>query len=116
MCVSPGVIEHSLLFLRKIVAMYGDGSFLMNVQGSDIAVRLRLPIIIMMWYDREFGVISLKQIAEFGKEAFTEFNNLDLVKLANSFGAIGYTVKSVKEFSNCLKKAKKSKCIPVVIS
>ena len=96
--------------------MCGDGGFLMNVQELETAVRLRLPIIIVIWCDREFGVISLKQIEEFGKKAFTEFNNPDFVKLACSFGAIGYAAKSVNEFSDCLKKAKRSKDIPVVIS
>ena len=61
-------------------------------------------------------MISLKQIEEFGKKAFTEFNNPDFVKLASSFGAIGYAVKSVNEFSDFFKKAKRSKDIPVVIS
>jgi acetolactate synthase I/II/III large subunit len=113
----PGAIAAQLAFPeRKVVAMCGDGGFLMNVQELETAVRLRLPIIIVIWCDREFGVISLKQIEEFGKKAFTEFNNPDFVKLACSFGAIGYAAKSVNEFSDCLKKAKRSKDIPVVIS
>src|ERR671911_491139 len=113
----PGAIAAQLAFpKRKVVAICGDGGFLMNVQELETAVRLRLPIIIVIWCDREFGVISLKQIEEFGKKAFTEFNNPDFVKLASSFGAIGYAAKSVNEFSDCLKKAKRSKDIPVVIS
>ena len=113
----PGAIAAQLAFPeRKVVAMCGDGGFLMNVQELETAVRFRLPIIIVIWCDKEFGVISLKQIEEFGKKAFTEFNNPDFVKLASSFGAIGYAVGSVNEFSNCLKKAKESKDIPVVIS
>jgi acetolactate synthase I/II/III large subunit len=113
----PGAIAAQLAFpKRKVVAMCGDGGFLMNVQELETAVRLRLPIIIVIWCDKEFGVISLKQIEEFGKKAFTEFSNPDFVKLASSFGAIGYTVKSVNEFSDCLKKAKRSKDIPVIIS
>jgi acetolactate synthase I/II/III large subunit len=113
----PGAIAAQLAFpKRKVVAMCGDGGFLMNVQELETAVRLRLPIIIVIWCDREFGVISLKQIEEFGKKAFTEFNNPDFVKLASSFGAIGYSVKSVNELSDYLKKAKRSKDIPVVIS
>jgi acetolactate synthase I/II/III large subunit len=113
----PGAIAAQLAFPeRKVVAMCGDGGFLMNVQELETAVRLRLPIIIVIWCDREFGVISLKQIEEFGKKAFTEFNNPDFVKLASSFGAIGYAAKSVNEFSDCLKKAKRSKDIPVIIS
>lgn len=113
----PGAIAAQLAFPeRKVVAMCGDGGFLMNVQELETAVRLRLPIIVVIWCDREFGVISLKQIEEFGRKAFTEFNNPDFVKLASSFGATGYAAKSVNEFSELLKQARMSKDIPVIIS
>jgi len=113
----PGAIAAQLAFPhRKIVVMCGDGGFLMNVQELETAVRLRLPIIVIIWCDREYGVISLKQIEEFGKKAFTEFNNPDFVKLAESFGAIGYAARSVEEFSYFFKKGKMSKYVPVIIS
>jgi acetolactate synthase-1/2/3 large subunit len=113
----PGAIAAQLAFPeRKVVAMCGDGGFLMNVQEIETAVRLKLPVIIVIWCDREFGVIALKQIDEFGKKAFTEFNNPDFVKLASSFGAIGYAVKSTVKFPDILEQAKMSKDIPVIIS
>jgi acetolactate synthase I/II/III large subunit len=113
----PAAISAQLVAPKqKVVAMCGDGGFLMNVQDLETAVRLQTPIIIVVWSDREYGMISLKQIDEFGKKAFTEFNNPDFVKLANSFGAIGYAIKSTKEFSDILEQAKKSEKIPVVIS
>jgi acetolactate synthase-1/2/3 large subunit len=113
----PGAIAAQLAFPnRKIVVMCGDGGFLMNVQELETAVRLRLPLIVIIWCDREYGVISLKQIEEFGKKAFTEFNNPDFVKLAKSFGAIGYAARSVGEFSYFFKKGKMSKYVPVIIS
>jgi acetolactate synthase-1/2/3 large subunit len=101
---------------QKIVAMCGDGAFLMNVQEIETAVRLQLPIIIIIWCDSDFGLISLKQIEEFGRSAFTKFNNPDFVKLAESFGATGYNVESTEEFSKILEKAKHSTNIPVIIS
>lgn len=113
----PGAIAAQLAFPhQKIVVMCGDGGFLMNVQELETAVRLRLPIIVIIWCDREYGVISLKQIEEFGKKAFTEFNNPDFVNLAKSFGAIGYAARSVEEFSYFFKKGKMSKYVPVIIS
>ena len=113
----PGAIAAQLAFPhRKIVVMCGDGGFLMNVQELETAVRLRLPLIVIIWCDREYGVISLKQIEEFGKKAFTEFNNPDFVKLAKSFGAIGYAARSVEEFSYFFNKGKMSKYVPVIIS
>lgn len=113
----PGAIAAQLAFPhRKIVVMCADGGFLMNVQELETAVRLRLPLIVIIWCDREYGVISLKQIEEFGKKAFTEFSNPDFVKLAESFGAIGYAARSVGEFSYFFKKGKMSKYVPVIIS
>jgi acetolactate synthase-1/2/3 large subunit len=101
---------------RKVVAMCGDGGFLMNVQELETAVRLRLPIIVIVWCDSDYGLISLKQKEEFGRSAFTKFNNPDFAKLAKSFGAIGFNVQSTKEFSKVLRKAKESTYIPVIIS
>jgi acetolactate synthase I/II/III large subunit len=101
---------------HKIVAMCGDGGFLMNVQEIETAVRLRLPIIVIVWCDYDYGMISLKQIYEFGRSAFTKFNNPNFVKLVESFGAIGYNVRSTEEFSKVLEKAKVSKSSPVIIS
>ena len=101
---------------RKVVAMCGDGGFLMNVQELETAVRLRLPIIVIVWCDSDYGLISLKQKEEFGRSAFTKFNNPDFAKLAESFGAIGFNVQSTKEFSKVLCKAKESTYIPVIIS
>jgi len=101
---------------HKIVAMCGDGGFLMNVQEIETAVRLRLPIIVIVWCDYDYGMISLKQIYEFGRSAFTKFNNPNFVKLAESFGATGYNVRSTEEFSKVLVKAKMSKSSPVIIS
>jgi acetolactate synthase I/II/III large subunit len=113
----PGAIAAQLARSnQKIVAMCGDGGFLMNVQEIETAVRLKLPIIIIVWCDCDFGMISLKQIDEFGKSAFTRFNNPNFVTLAQSFGAIGYDVKSTKDFCNILEKAKESTSVPVIIS
>ena len=113
----PGAIAAQLARPnQKVVAMCGDGAFLMNVQEIETAVRLKLPIIIIVWCDCDFGMISLKQIDEFGKSAFTRFNNPNFVTLALSFGAIGYDIKSTKDFRNILEKAKESTDVPVIIS
>jgi acetolactate synthase-1/2/3 large subunit len=113
----PGAIAAQLARPNeKIVAMCGDGGFLMNVQEIETAVRLKLPIIVIVWCDGDFGMISLKQIDEFGKSAFTRFNNPDFVTLAQSFGAVGYDVKSTEDFGDVLEKAKESTNVPVIIS
>ena len=113
----PGAIAAQLVRPnQKVVVMCGDGGFLMNVQELETAVRLQLPIIVIIWCDSDFGMISLKQIHEFGKSAFTRFTNPDFVTLAQSFGAIGYHVKTTEEFPKILKKAKESTSVPVIIA
>ncbi len=113
----PGSIGAQLACpTRKVVAMCGDGGFLMNVQELETAVRLQLPIIIVVWCDSDLGVISIKQRLEFGRSVFTNFNNPDFVKLAESFGARGYRVTNTYEFSCVLREAIKSINTPVVIA
>lgn len=113
----PGAIAAQLVFPeKKIVAMCGDGSFLMNMQELETSVRLKLPIIIIVWIDGEYGLIALKQKMEFGKSGFTKFENPDFLMLAKSFGAIGYKINSTEEFQLVLKKALQSIDTPVVIA
>jgi acetolactate synthase-1/2/3 large subunit len=113
----PGAIAAQLAKPKqKVIAMCGDAGFLMNVQELETAVRLKLPLIVVVWCDSDLGMISLKQINEFGKSAFTRFNNPDFVKLAQSFGAEGYDVKSTTKLPDILEKATESKDVPVVIS
>lgn len=113
----PGAIAAKLANPTKIVvAMCGDGGFLMNVQELETAVRLELPIIIVVWCDSDLGVISTKQTLELGKSAFTKFHNPDFVKLAESFGAVGYKVTKTSEFKDTLERAKASLKKPIVIA
>ncbi len=114
----PGAVGAQLACpARKVVAMCGDGGFLMNVQELGTAVQLQLPIIIVVWCDSDLGVISTKQKLEFGKSVFTNFSNPDFVKLAESFGAKGYKITSTSEFSSILKETiKSSSQTPVVIA
>ena len=113
----PGAIAAKLVYPEKtIVAMTGDGGFLMNVQEIETAVRLKLPIIIVVWVDSDLNLISLKETHEFGKSVFTRFGNPDFVKLAESFGAIGYHVNSVIEFWEILKKSKIIPDKPIIIA
>ena len=114
----PGAVGAQLACpARKVVAMCGDGGFLMNVQELGTAVQLQLPIIIVVWCDSDLGVISTKQRLEFGKSVFTNFSNPDFVKLAESFGAKGYKITSTSEFSSILRETiKSSSRIPVVIA
>jgi len=113
----PGSIAAKLVYPNKtIIAMTGDGGFLMNVQEIETAVRLKLSIIVVIWVDNDLNLISLKETKEFGKSVFTKFKNPDFVKLAECFGALGFHIKSTQEFSEKLEYAKTIKDKPVIIA
>ena len=113
----PGAIAAKIAEPEKrVIAMSGDAGFLMNVQEIETAVRLKLPIIVIVWCDEDLGMISMKQKDEFGKSVFTKFNNPDFVGLAESFGAIGYKITTTEEFSKKLEEAKKINDRPIIIS
>lgn len=111
----PGAIAAKLLFPeRRVVAVTGDGGFLMNSQELETAVRLGLPLVILVWRDDSYGVIRWKQMVRFGRISSVDFGNPDLVSYANSFGARGYRVTELSELRPILAEALKSP-LPVVI-
>lgn len=111
----PGAIAAKLLFPeRRVVAVTGDGGFLMNAQELETAVRLGLPLVILVWRDDSYGVIRWKQMVRFGRISSVDFGNHDLVSYANSFGARGYRVTVLSELRPILAEALKSP-LPVVI-
>jgi len=113
----PGAIAAKIVYPEKnIVAMCGDAGFLMNVQEIETAVRLKLSVITIVWCDLDLGMISMKQKHEFGKSVFTKFTNPNFITLAESFGAVGFIVKSTEDFPKVLEEAKKIKDKPVIIA
>lgn len=111
----PGAVAAKLLFPeRRVVAVTGDGGFLMNSQELETAVRLKLPLVILVWRDNGYGVIRWKQQLRFGRTSSVEFGNPDLMRYAQSFGAIGYRVTEPSELRPVLVEALNSK-VPAVI-
>ncbi len=102
----PGAIAAKIIYPgRKILAVCGDGGFLMNVQELETAVRLNLPIVIMLWNDNGYGLIEWKQKNQFGHSFGTSITNPDFVKLAESFGAVGMRVEKTADLPEMLKQA-----------
>lgn len=79
----------------------------MNSQELETAVRLCLPIVVLVWRDDGYGVIRWKQQLKFGRSAFVDFGNPDLVRYAESFGALGYRVNASSELAPILADALK---------
>jgi len=112
----PGAIAAKRTFPeRNVVGLCGDGGFLMNVQDLATAVQYGIPATILIWEDSTYGLIGWKQQAGFGKTAFTEFKNPDLIKLSESFGAQAIRVESPDELKPALSKALGEKKRPSVV-
>ncbi|REJ76953.1 MAG: acetolactate synthase large subunit [Acidobacteria bacterium] len=89
----------------KILAITGDGDFLMNVQEMETARRLDADIAVMVWEDGGYGLISWKQDQEFGRHTDLAFGNPDWVLLAESFGWQGERVERASDLQAALRRA-----------
>jgi acetolactate synthase I/II/III large subunit len=90
---------------RKVVAVSGDGGFLMNCQELETACRLRLPIVNVIFRDGGYNLIQWKQQTHLGRESGVKFGNPDFVALAVAFGAKGYRVDSARALGPILAEA-----------
>ena len=81
----------------KLLVATGDGVFLMNSQEIETALRLKLSIVILIWVDNAYGLISWKMDLELGKSLDTAFGNPDFVAYAESCGARGYQITAAHE-------------------
>jgi acetolactate synthase-1/2/3 large subunit len=91
---------------RKVLAICGDGGFLMNVQDLETAVRLKLNVVILVWVDGEYGLIKWKQQNSFdGKHSALAFGNPDFETLAEAFGLWGRTITAPEQLRPALEEA-----------
>jgi acetolactate synthase-1/2/3 large subunit len=98
----------------KVLVATGDGAFLMNSQEIETALRLRLPMVILIWVDDAYGLISWKMDLEIGRSVDTRFGNPDFVAYAESFGAKGYRIAAAAELLPTLRKALADDTVSVV--
>lgn len=102
----PGAIAASIVHPdRKILAICGDGGFLMNSQEMETARRLNSQMTVMVWEDGGYGLIGWKQTNEFGKHTDLAFGNPDWVMLAKSFGWNGHRVDNARDLQTVLSGA-----------
>ena len=90
---------------RNVVAVCGDGGFLMNVQELETAVRLRTAVVCVVWEDGRYGAIAVNQQRRFGSTAGVDFSNPDFVALANAFGMPAWRCASADDFGRRLRDA-----------
>jgi len=102
----PGAIAAKLVApQQKVVAVTGDGGFMMNCQELETALRVGTPFVTIIFNDGGYGLIEWKQQNQLGTSAFVKFGNPDFVKFAESMGLKGYRVESTADFIPTLKTA-----------
>jgi len=111
----PGALAAKAVYPEKrILAVTGDGGFLMNSQELETALRAETPFVTLVFRDDGYGLIRFKQMTRFKRAAYVDFGNPDLVMYAESFGAKGYRVTAASELAPILETAFAQK-VPSVI-
>ena len=89
----PSAMMASMLYPdRRVMAIAGDGGFMMNSQEMETAVRLGLNLVVLILNDNSYGMIRWKQSISGFDDWGLEFNNPDFVAYANAYGAKGHRV------------------------
>lgn len=104
----PGAIAAKLVNpSRKVVAVAGDGSFLMTASELETAKRIGTPFVTVVWVDGSYGLIQWKQLTTFGRAFGVSFGNPDFAAYARSFGLPGFRVETASDFLPTLQRAMK---------
>ncbi|TCS78404.1 acetolactate synthase large subunit [Pectinatus cerevisiiphilus] len=102
----PGAIAAKLVNPdKKILAITGDGGFMMNCQEFETATRLGTNFVTLIFNDSSYGLIKWKQQAQYNHTYGVDFTNPDFVKFAESVHAVGFRIKKADELIPTLKKA-----------
>jgi acetolactate synthase-1/2/3 large subunit len=89
---------------RKVMAVCGDGGFMMNSQELETAVRLKLDLVVLILRDDAFGMIRWKQENMNFPDYGMTLRNPDFVAYAESYGAKGHRISSADEFAPLLRE------------
>ena len=90
---------------RRVMAICGDGGFMMNSQEMETAVRLGLNLVVTVLNDSAYGMIRWKQKSSGFNDWGLEFDNPDFVQYANSYGATGHRVEATEDLIPTFEKA-----------
>ncbi|MGY5805607.1 acetolactate synthase large subunit [Rhizobium sp. LEGMi12c] len=102
----PSAMVASMLYPeRRVMAVCGDGGFMMNSQEIETAVRLKLNLVILVIEDDAYGMIRWKQAVDEFPDFGMTFGNPDFVKYAQSYGAMGTRVDDISQFKQALENA-----------
>lgn len=99
---------------RKVMAICGDGGFMMNSQELETAVRLGMDLVVLLLRDDAYGMIKWKQ-SHMGFDSYgLDYGNPDFVEYAHSYGAHGHRVEKAEELVPLLEKCHNSSGVHVI--
>ena len=102
----PSAMMAAMLFdKRKVLAICGDGGFMMNSQELETAVRYNLNLVCIVLNDSSYGMIRWKQSHAGFADWGLEYKNPDFIKYAESYGANGHRILSVDNFFEVLQNS-----------
>jgi acetolactate synthase-1/2/3 large subunit len=99
---------------RKVMAICGDGGFMMNSQEMETAVRLKLNITVLILNDSSYGMIRWKQANMGFKDWGLTYGNPDFVKYAESYGANGHRITSAQNLTETIDKCLNSEGVHLI--
>lgn len=113
----PGAFAAKLLYPeKKVLAVCGDGGFMMNSQELETAVREHVPFVTLIWEDSSYGLIKWKEQEQFGGEhCYVDFSNPDFKLLAEAMHCKGYRVEKAEELIPTLEEAFKQDVPSVIV-
>jgi acetolactate synthase-1/2/3 large subunit len=102
----PSAMMAKLLYPeRRVMAVCGDGGFMMNSQELETAVRLKLDLVVLILDDSAYGMIRWKQAVDKFPDWGLTFGNPDFVKYAEAYGAKGSRVNATEDLVPTLERA-----------
>ena len=90
---------------RNVLAVVGDGGFMMNSREIETALRCKTPLVVLILNDNAYGFIKWEQQAKGFPDFGLDYGNPDFVKYAESYGAVGMKVGKNDSLSEMLSKA-----------
>ena len=112
----PSAMMAAMLYPdRRVMAVCGDGGFMMNSQEMETAVRLKLNLVVLILEDNAYGMIRWKQAVDDFPDFGLTFGNPDFVKYAEAYGANGARVGATEKLIPTLEAAFKAGGVHLVV-
>ncbi len=99
---------------RKVMAICGDGGFMMNSQELETAVRLKMQLVVLILRDDGYGMIKWKQTQMEFDNYGLEYDNPDFVKYAQSYGAHGHRVERAADLVPLMQRCHETDGVHVI--